>query len=259
MEQYIYGVKNNIHVVNLEETEKMLKEACDFLYSKAKEGKQIVFVGTKRQAREIIEAEAKRSGAKYVTDRWLGGTMTNFKMIKKNMDKLVDMMKKRETNGFVDYTKKERLLIDREIEKLQRSVGGLIGLRDIPDVLFIVDAKKEKTSVREAKVANVQTVALIDTNTNPDIVDYPIPGNDDAIKSIALIVKTVADAVEQGYKDYDAGRNTTVSKEVKVDEAKEDEEELKVVLITSDDENIILDDTAVHKDDVAPIIEEDKK
>lgn len=202
MEKYIYAVKKNIHIFDLEQTERLLNEACDYLYKVSSEGGQIVFVGTKKQAREIVQIEAKRCGAFYVSERWLGGTITNFSIIKKNMDKLVDYMRKREEGEFNHYTKKERLLIDREIERLEKSVGGLVGLSDKPAAIFAVDARRERTAVREANIADVKVVALVDTNTDPQDIDYVIPGNDDAIKSIALIIKAVADSVEAGYKEY---------------------------------------------------------
>jgi small subunit ribosomal protein S2 len=221
MEPYIFSVRKNIHIINLEDTLVSLEAACNFLYERARNGEQVVFVGTKRQSKEIIEVEAKRCGAKYVTERWLGGTITNFSVIKKNIDKLVDKMKKRDEGEFQKYTKKERLMIDREIDKLQLSVGGIVGLKSKPGAVFVVDSKREKTAVKEAKIANIPVVALIDTNSDPTTIDYPIPGNDDAIKSIAIIVKTIADAVELGYKDFD------VKKVKKDDEVKKDKKDVK--------------------------------
>lgn len=206
MAPFIYTVKKNIHIIDLEQTEKLLEKAADFLYKTALKGGKIVFVGTKKQAREIIEIEAKRAGAMFVTERWLGGTITNFDVIKKNnIDKLINMKKDREQGEYEKYTKKERLLLDREIENLERFVGGLTNLSKIPDAIFVVDARREKTAVSEAVVAGVPVVALIDTNTDPEGIEYPIPGNDDAIKSIVCVTKALSDAVEQGYKDYAAG------------------------------------------------------
>ncbi|MFC1756050.1 30S ribosomal protein S2 [Patescibacteria group bacterium] len=203
MAPYIYTTRKNIHVIDLETTETLLKEAADFLFEIASKGGKIVFVGTKKQARDIIQIEARRSGAMHVTERWLGGTVTNFGVIKKNnIDKLIDLKNKREKGELDMYTKKERLLIDREIEKLEKYVGGLTNLRKIPEAIFVVDAKREKTAVNEARVAKIPVVALVDTNSDPSGIKCPIPGNDDAIKSIACIVKCLADAVEQGYKVY---------------------------------------------------------
>ncbi|KKS16687.1 MAG: 30S ribosomal protein S2 [candidate division WWE3 bacterium GW2011_GWA1_41_8] len=202
MEPYIFAVRKNIHIIDLEATDKGLKEACEFLFEKAKSGQQIIFVGTKKQAREVVENEAKRSGALYVTERWIGGTLTNFRVIKRNIDKLVGQMKDRESGELEKYTKKERLLIDREIEKQQRNIGGILTLNGDPAAMFVVDARRERTAIREAKRAGVPVVALVDTNSDPGQVDIVIPGNDDAIKSIAMILKVVSTAVEEGYKEF---------------------------------------------------------
>ncbi len=202
MEQYLYSSENKVHVFDLEQTEKLLKEACEYLYETAKKGLQVIFVGTKRQASETVKEAAKKSGALYVTERWLGGTITNFRMIKKNMEKLVSLIKKREEGSLHIYTKKERLLIDREIEKLEKYVGGLVSLRGTPSAIVVVDPKKEKTSVREALRSKIGVVALIDSNSDPSNITYPVPGNDDAIKSITLIMAAFGDAVEKGYKEF---------------------------------------------------------
>jgi len=219
MEPYIYTVSKGVHIIDLEKTEEMLRKACDFLYEQASMGKVIVFVGTKKQSKDIIEKEAKRSGALYVNERWVGGTITNFETIKKNIDKLLNYLKNREDGKFSIYTKKERLLIDREIEKLQASYGGISSLKKTPEVLFVVDPKREKTAIREAKKSGVSVVAIVDTNANPEDIDYPIPGNDDAIKSVALIVRAIADAVEEGYKEF--GKSEKEKREKKEIEEKE--------------------------------------
>ena len=202
MEKYIYTSKNGIHIINLEKTVEKLDEATKYLHDVAKKGGKVIFVGTKKQSRDIIELEAKRCGAYFVTERWLGGTMTNLEIIRKSVKKLVDYKKGRETGQFDKYTKKERLLIDREIDKLEKKVGGLVGLSSKPVALFIIDPKREKTAIREAKNLGVKVVSLIDTNSDVRDIDFPIPGNDDAIKSVAVIVKTIADALEEGYNEY---------------------------------------------------------
>lgn len=201
MEPYIYTVHKNIHIIDLEKTEALLKEACNFLYETAKNGGQIIFVGTKKQASELVALEAKRCGALYVTSRWLGGTLTNLRIIKKNINKLVELKRKRDAGELDKYTKKERLLIDRDIEKLEISVGGLVAIKDVPAALFIIDAKREKTAIHEAARKNVPVVGLVDTNSDPSLLTHVIPGNDDAIKSIVIILRAIADAVEAGYKD----------------------------------------------------------
>lgn len=202
MEQYIYTVKKDIHIIDLEQTEELLKVACEYLHDVAAKGGQIIFVGTKKQARDMVKLEALRSGALYVNERWLGGTITNFDVIRKKMKKLAELLRQKEAGELKMYTKKERLLIDREIDKLNRYVGGIASLSDVPAALFIVDAKREKTAIAEAEAAKVDVVALIDTNTNPEGIKHVIPGNDDGIKSVALILKAVGDAVESGYKVY---------------------------------------------------------
>ncbi len=227
MEPYIFAAKKNIHIVDLEKTDEGLKAATEFLYETAKRGEQIIFVGTKKQAQEIVEIEAKRCGALYVTERWLGGTLTNFSVIKKNSDKLVKLLKQREEGELAKYTKKEQLLIDREIEKLQRFVGGIVTLKGAPSAIFVVDVKREKTAVREAARLETKVVGLVDTNSDPSDVDFVIPGNDDAIKAIAIIVKTVADCVETGYKAFaeDTAKAVEVEAKAKAKEEAEAEKE----------------------------------
>lgn len=240
MEKYIYTVNKDIHIIDLEQTEKKIKEACDFLYETAKEGKKIIFVGTKKQFKDIIELEAKRCGALYVKERWIGGTITNFPNIKKNLDRLLDLMKGREDGRFDKYTKKERLLIDRDIEKSQNVYGGILSLKGTPGVLFIIDPRREKTAIREAKSLNVPTVALVDTNADPTTVDYPIPGNDDAIKSVALIMKAISSAIEEGYSEYDKIKDKEKAQE---ESAKEEAvaEALKTAEIASEETKEIIE------------------
>ncbi|KKU30094.1 MAG: 30S ribosomal protein S2 [candidate division WWE3 bacterium GW2011_GWA1_46_21] len=201
MEPYIYTQMKGIHIIDLQRTQECLKIACEFLHETAKQKGQIVFVGTKRQAADIVAGQAKRCGAFFVSERWLGGTITNFPVIKKNIDKLVEFKRKMDAGEFNHYTKKERLLIEREILKLEKSVGGIVGLKGVPAALFVVDVRKEKTAVREAKRRKVPVAALVDTNSSPLDVAFVIPGNDDAIKSISALVGVVADAVESGYNE----------------------------------------------------------
>ncbi|MBW6441513.1 30S ribosomal protein S2 [Patescibacteria group bacterium] len=229
MEPYIYTVNKNVHIIDLEKTEEMLQKACDFLYEQASQGKVIVFVGTKRQSKEIIENEARRSGALFVSERWVGGTITNFETIKKNIDKLLDYIKGREEGKFSIYTKKERLMIDREIEKLEATYGGISSLKKAPEVLFVLDPKREKTAIREAKRSDAPVVSVVDTNCDPSDIDYPIPGNDDALKSVALLVRAIADAVEEGYKEF--GKSEKEKKEAQENAEKEAKEEEKVEVV----------------------------
>lgn len=202
VEPYIFGLKNRAHIFDLAKTRQLLADACLFLEDVAGTGGKVVFVGTKRQAQSIIKEEASRVGALFVNSRWLGGTMTNFESIKHKIERLRFLEEGFKNNKFEHYTKKERLLLEREQGKLEDSVGGLRGLRDLPDALFVVDIRREKTAIAEAHKKNIPVVALVDSNTDPTQVDYPIPGNDDATKAIAVTVKTLADAVAAGYKKW---------------------------------------------------------
>ena len=221
MAKYIYIAKKGMHIIDLAKTIEGLEAACEFLYNIAKEGGEVIFVGTKKQAKEIIQKEAEVTGAKHVTERWLGGTLTNFSIIKKSVNKLLNHIKGKESGCFDKYTKKERLLIDREIEKLQRLVGGIVGLNGKPKALIIVDAKKEKTAIKEANVSKIPVIAVVDTNTDPRNVDYVIPGNDDAIRSIAVLMRAFSDALTLGYKEFEKKAEKADSKAAKEIEVKD--------------------------------------
>lgn len=198
MKQYIFTARNGVHVIDLAKTAPMLQEAYDFARETAANGGNIVFVGTKKQARHIIQDEAKRIGAMYVTERWLGGLLTNFDSIKKSLRKLETLQAQRESGELNQYTKKERAIIDHEINRLQRLLGGIAELRQLPQALFIVDPHKEDIAVIEARQMGIPVIAVVDTNCDPTLVDYPIPGNDDALKSIKLFVTHIANAVGAG-------------------------------------------------------------
>ncbi len=202
MQKYIYTADSKTHIIDLYQTQDLLTKACNVLYEIAKTGKQIILVGTKRQASDIVERYAKDAGALYVTQRWLGGTFTNYKSVEGKWKQLKDLKTKRDNNEFSHLTKKERLLIDRQIEKLELFVGGIQDMKKYPGAVVVVDAKREKTAVKEANAVNVPVVAMIDTNTDPDNIDFVIPANDDAIKSIELIVSRLAEAIKAGYSEY---------------------------------------------------------
>jgi len=195
MKPYIWTVKNGVHVFDLVKTKKELEKAAAFVKAITTKTGKIIFVGTKRQASGIIEKEAKRCGVFYVNHRWLGGTITNWQEIKKRIDKLVDMKQKKKEGEYDKYTKKENVLIDREIARLERFFGGLVGLEELPEAIFIVDCKKEEVVVKEAKTKGVKIIGIVDTNTDPSDIDYVIPSNDDAVGSIKLIVSKIAEAV----------------------------------------------------------------
>ena len=200
MKPYLFGSRNGIHIINLEQTVVKLKEALDAARDMTARGGVIVFLGTKRQAAPIVEKYAKECGAPYITNRWLGGTFTNFPEISKLIKKLNEDRNKRDTGGFDKYTKKERVVIDREIEDMERKVGGIATLTKLPEAIFIIDAKHEKTAVEEARVKKVPIFSLIDSNINPEDVTYGIPANDDAVKSIELFTKLFSEAVAEGKK-----------------------------------------------------------
>lgn len=198
MGKYIWGKKVGIHILDLEKTVAAVEEAFEALLKLAGEGKRIVFVGTKRQAKEIVETVAKESKVGFVTERWLGGTITNWKQIKARIDKLADLKKKREAGELKKYTKKEQILFDRDIAKLEKFLGGLSGLSAAPEVLVIVDTHKERSAVREARNRGLKIIGLVDTNGNPADADYAIPINDDAAKAIELVIRHLGKAVTEG-------------------------------------------------------------
>jgi len=198
MRPYIYGERNGIYIIDLEQTTRALEKACNYMRKAASEKKNIVFVGTKKQAAEIIEQEAKKCGAFFVNQRWLGGMLTNFETIRLRINRLKDLDEMKNTGDFYRRPKKELTVLNREMFKLERSLGGIKGMRGRPDVLFIVDQKHELIAVSEAKKMDVSVVGIVDTNCDPDNIDFVIPGNDDSIRSIKLIVSSIADAVLEG-------------------------------------------------------------
>lgn len=206
MEPYIFGERHGIHIINLEDTRKALESALAFVKQTAARGGTILFVGTKKQAADIVKIAALRAGMPYVNTRWLGGTLTNFAVIHHVIKKFKDLVRKQEQGELAKYTKFEQMKIGEEIEKLEESVGGIRELSRIPDAVFILDIRHDKTALREAGRRGVKTIALTDTNVDPTQVDYPIPANDDAIKSIELLAGLVADAAAEGKAEWDAAR-----------------------------------------------------
>lgn len=215
MARFIFGPKDGVHIIDLEKTVAELENACKFLAKLKSEGKKILFVGTKRQAAEVISEEAVRAGMPYMTERWVGGLLTNFEVVHKNVEKLKELEAKKAADEFANLTKKERLLIDREILRLERVYSGVKDLDEVPAAIFVVDVKREETACREAKRKGIPVVAICDTNANLDLVDFPIPGNDDAIKSVRILVKTVVDAIleeTRGIKEAHPSHKVSESK-----------------------------------------------
>ena len=198
MKPYVFGERNGIYVIDLQQTVPMAQKAYEFIKKTSSAGKSVLFVGTKRQASPIIRAEAERIGAFYVASRWAGGTISNWKQVKKSIKRLIELKEGLKTGKFDKYTKKERVILDREMGRLERIFGGIADLQSPPDALFIVDTGREKAAFREAKKYGIKVFAVVDSNANPDGIDYVIPGNDDAVRSIKLLVKTFADAVAEG-------------------------------------------------------------
>ena len=198
MQPYLYGAREGVHIFDLVKTKEGLETAAVFAQALTANGGKIVFVGSKRQAREIIKEEAKKAGMPYVAERWLGGIITNWEQVKKSVDKLKDLKVKKESGELKKYTKKENLLIDREIIKLERFFGGLVDLTQVPEAVFIVDIKKEAAAVQEAKIKEIPIIAIVDSNCDPALINYAIPANDDAVGSIKFIVEKIAEAAKEG-------------------------------------------------------------
>jgi small subunit ribosomal protein S2 len=201
MSPFIHSNSLGVHIIDLSKTEELLKKACDFLEDSAANGSQILFVGTKKQASEIVKSEATRASSNFVSNRWVGGMLTNVSTIRSNVKKLTSLREKMKSGDFESYTKKEKSMISKEIEKLEAIYAGIETLTN-PKILVVVDPRKEATAIKEAKIQGCKVVALADTNTNPEGIDYLVPGNDDAIRSISLIVSAFADAVERGRKSF---------------------------------------------------------
>ncbi len=198
IEPYLYGEKDGVHVFDLTKTKVLLEEALEVLKNASKEGKIILLLGTKKQAREKVEKVAKEAGVFYVNERWLGGTLTNFIQIKRSIQKMSDMKAKKEKGEYSEFTKKERLLLDREIERLERFFGGIADMEKEPDLLVIIDAKKEISAIRESKAKDVPVIAVVDSNSDPTSVDYPIPMNDDATKAVDYVLELFKEAIIEG-------------------------------------------------------------
>ena len=198
MAEYIFQARNGIHIIDLQKTSKKIDEAYAFLKEQVEEGKTVLFVGTKKQAQECVKEAAEKSGMYYVDQRWLGGMLTNFDTIRTRVQRLKDLEKMQEDGTFEVLPKKEVILLKKEMEKLERNLGGIKDMEKIPGVIFLVDPKKEHIAVLEAKKLGIPVIGLVDTNCNPEEVDYAIPGNDDAIRAVKLITDVMANAIIEG-------------------------------------------------------------
>jgi small subunit ribosomal protein S2 len=198
MKNYIFGARNKIHIINLEKTVPAFNEALDFVKNQAAAGNKILFVGTKRSASKIIKEEATRAEMPYVSHRWLGGMLTNYKTIRQSIKRYRDLETQSQDGTFDALTKKEALMRQRDMEKLERSIGGIKDMGGLPDVIFVIDVDHERIAITEANKLGIPVIGIVDSNSNPDGVDYIIPGNDDAIRAVKLYVKAIADAVVEG-------------------------------------------------------------
>jgi len=221
MAPFIFGQRNGIYIIDLEKTVGKIEEACDFVREVASQGEGILFAGTKKQAKEAILSESQRSAMFSVTERWLGGLLTNFTTIRSSVKRMKDLEQMKEDGSFDALTKKERATLDKEWEKLQKNLSGVASMNKLPGAVIIVDPKKEDTAVREAKKLGIPIVALIDTNSDPDNIDYPIPGNDDAIRAIKLVLSILCDSILEGRKKLDTGAKSSKEEKPKAQEVAE--------------------------------------
>jgi len=205
MSPYIFGEKNGIYIINLQLTANALTEACDFLKKTASEGGYVLFVGTKKQAQEVIKTEAERCSMFWVNQRWLGGCLTNFQTIKKSVKRLNQLEKMKEDGLFDKLSKKEVSQLSKEMVKLRKNIGGVRKMERLPQAMVVIDSKAEDIAIKEANNLSIPVVALVDTNCDPDRIDYVVPGNDDAIKSVTFMTKVFADAVKEGRDEFLVG------------------------------------------------------
>jgi len=227
MKPYIFGAREGVHIIDLTQSEKYLKEACEYVYELGKSNKILLMVGTKKQARPIIEELAKNLQTPYMVERWMGGFLTNFEEIKKRIKLLKDLKEQKAKGELSKYTKKEQLLLDRKMDKLEKDFSGVMDLAGAPEAVFVVDAVSDNIAVKEANRSGIKVVALADSNCDVSQIDYPIPGNDDAIKSIKILVTAVAQAYGEGKKEAGKVEAKRVEKEEK-DEVKRKADETRV-------------------------------
>jgi small subunit ribosomal protein S2 len=226
MAPYIFMERNGIHIIDLNKTLTCLETACNAMRDISRKGKKVLFVATKKQAKDIVASEAERLKMPYVTERWLGGMLTNFATVRKSIKKLASIDKMAKSENYQYLAKREKLMLEREKEKLQRVLGGIVDQVRLPSALFIVDVKREHIAVREAKRLGIPVFGIVDTNSDPSSVDFPIPANDDAYKSIALITKTICSAIEEGMLERKRDKDETAKEDGGKDGSAEADEEI---------------------------------
>jgi small subunit ribosomal protein S2 len=246
MKRYIFGEKNKIYIIDLEKTQEAIRGSCAFLRKTASEGGQILFVGTKKQAQETIKEAAMRCGMCYVNERWLGGMLTNFNTIKKGIKRLVELETMKEDGRLAKLSKKEASQLNKEMLRLNKNLEGIRQMTKPPRAVFIIDPKKEEIAVKEARTLGIPIVALVDTNCDPDIIDYVIPGNDDAIRSIKLVTNIIADSVLGGRQEFAAGEARAKA------EAEEETDKEEIVVLDAKIEGLVEGDIKLKEDEGAP-------
>jgi len=212
MKRFIWGAKNGIHIFDLEKTVAGLESATKILTELSTSGKRVILVGTKRQVRQMIEVEARRLDIPFISQRWIGGLITNWKQVKQTVDRLNSQKLLRESGQLKKYTKKEQVMFDKEIARLERNIGGIAALKEAPEVVVVFDTHKEKLAVKEASSRGITVVGIVDSNANPDLVDYPIPMNDDSAKGLEIVVRTLGQAIETGLKKLKESKNQNEEK-----------------------------------------------
>ncbi|MCJ7827808.1 30S ribosomal protein S2 [Patescibacteria group bacterium] len=237
MKSYLYGVQGGVHLFDLAQTKEGLDTACKFVNELGQQGKVIIFIGTKRQAADVVREEAKKIKVLYVVKRWLGGTITNWDQIRGSIRLLIKLREEKEAGKLTKYTKKEQLLLDRKMNRLNRFFEGLIELESTPDALFIVDVKAQISAVKEARKKGIPIIAIVDSNVDPALVDYIIPANDDAIKSIKLIVTQVMNAYAEGRAKFEKAQAARKKKEESAVQMSQEKSRLKKAVSTVNQKN----------------------
>ena len=225
MKEFIFMQRNGIHIIDLKKSQTYLQEALDEVTKLARAGKTILFVGTKKQAQEIIKTEAIRSGMPFVTHRWLGGMLTNFSTVRKSISRMEEIERMKTDGTFEELTKKEGLMLEREREKLEQTLGGIANMTRIPGAIFVVDTIKEHIAINEAVKLNIPIIGMVDTNSDPDIPDYIIPANDDSARTIQLVATQIADAIIEGNAEREAMKEEELMEEAAAEAKKESAEE----------------------------------
>ncbi len=246
MKKYIFGEKNGIYIIDLSKTSDAIVRACAFLKNIASTGGSIIFVGTKKQAQEIIREQASKCGMFFVNQRWLGGMLTNYQTVKKSIKRLLDIERMKEDGTLAKLSKKEAAKLNREMVKLNKNLEGIRNMDKLPKAIFVVDAKKEDIAVKEAKKLGIPIIALVDTNSDPDPIEYVIPGNDDAIRSIKLVTTIIADTLLEGKEAFVAGEI-----KAKEDAAAEEEDE-GLIVVDEKIEELVEGDLKLKEDEDRP-------